>query len=136
MKVEIERIDSEPLTLQEDIPVTGWDLDSFDVKFVDAIHLVCSFARFDKEIIVEAVVTVHRNICCSRCLEEKRQTTTQEFTLNYNVHHLGKYLEIDKDIREEILLNFPMKVLCSTECKGLCPGCKVNLNFEQCRCSA
>ena len=26
------------------------------------------------------------------------------------------------------------KTLCSEDCKGLCPGCGVNLNHEACRC--
>jgi len=134
MKIEVERIDSEPLHVQENIPASIWDLDSFDVKFVDDIHLSCNFSRFDKEIIVETTVTTYRNICCSRCLEEKKQTATQQFILHYDTCHVGKSLEVDKDIREEILLNFPMKVLCSADCKGLCPGCKANLNFEKCTC--
>ncbi|MDD5195443.1 MAG: DUF177 domain-containing protein, partial [Candidatus Omnitrophica bacterium] len=45
-----------------------------------------------------------------------------------------EYLTVDNDIREEVLLNFPMKVLCKPDCKGLCPGCGANLNNEVCKC--
>lgn len=27
-----------------------------------------------------------------------------------------------------------MKALCEEECKGLCPECGINLNFEKCQC--
>ena len=32
------------------------------------------------------------------------------------------------------LLAMDTKHLCSEDCKGLCPGCGVNLNREPCRC--
>jgi uncharacterized protein len=28
-----------------------------------------------------------------------------------------------------------MKQLCKSDCKGICPGCGVDLNREKCRCS-
>ena len=32
------------------------------------------------------------------------------------------------------VLDMDTKHLCSEDCKGLCPGCGVNLNQEPCRC--
>ena len=32
------------------------------------------------------------------------------------------------------VLDMDTKYLCSEDCKGLCPGCGVNLNREACRC--
>lgn len=32
------------------------------------------------------------------------------------------------------VLDMDTKHLCSDDCKGLCPGCGVNLNVEPCRC--
>ena len=37
--------------------------------------------------------------------------------------------------REVFILNMPTKLLCREDCRGLCPGCGVNLNYEVCRCS-
>jgi uncharacterized protein len=134
VKIEVEKIKEEGIELEEDVAVADWDLDSFDIKFVDNIHLDCKFKRVGKEIMVEAMAVTHRNIVCSRCLREARHTLKQDFTLLYNVNELGNYLDINKEIREEILLNYPMKVLCCPDCKGLCSGCNANLNIEQCRC--
>ena len=36
--------------------------------------------------------------------------------------------------REVFILNMPTKLLCREDCRGLCPGCGVNLNYEVCRC--
>ena len=35
---------------------------------------------------------------------------------------------------EEFLLALPVKPLCSTGCKGLCPSCGSNLNTSSCAC--
>jgi uncharacterized protein len=33
-----------------------------------------------------------------------------------------------------VLLSVPMKVICRSDCRGLCASCGVNLNHEDCRC--
>ena len=33
-----------------------------------------------------------------------------------------------------ILLNMPTKILCSEDCKGVCPVCGANLNVQTCSC--
>ena len=45
-------------------------------------------------------------------------------------------MEIDllPHLREELLLTVPPYAECKDECRGLCPGCGVNLNEEDCRC--
>jgi hypothetical protein len=37
-------------------------------------------------------------------------------------------------LREQVLLALPMKVICRSDCRGLCPNCGANLNHEECRC--
>ena len=44
------------------------------------------------------------------------------------------FLELDQIIREQLILNLPMKTLCRKECKGLCPLCGSNLNAGTCSC--
>jgi uncharacterized protein len=109
-------------------------MDRYDVKFVDNIKLNCKFYRVGSQILVDSKVVTSRMITCARCLNQVKKTETQEFTLNYNVADLEDCLEVNNDIREEILLNFPMRVLCKDNCKGLCSGCGANLNTEQCSC--
>ena len=46
----------------------------------------------------------------------------------------GSSLNVDKLILEEVIPLLPTKVLCSEDCKGLCPVCGTNLNKEECGC--
>ena len=42
--------------------------------------------------------------------------------------------DLSDDIRQNIMLNLPMKLLCDKSCKGLCSNCGSNLNEKQCDC--
>ena len=37
-------------------------------------------------------------------------------------------------ITDEILMRWPIRVLCREDCKGICSQCGANLNYTQCGC--
>lgn len=43
-------------------------------------------------------------------------------------------LDMEQLIYNEILVNWPIRVLCKDDCKGICSRCGANLNFETCDC--
>lgn len=57
----------------------------------------------------------------------KKSTTESELTLPEDAH-----INLRPLIREYMLLDIPIKPLCSPDCKGLCPICGENLNEHQC----
>lgn len=46
----------------------------------------------------------------------------------------GDTLDAGQLMTDTFILEMDTKNLCSEDCKGLCPGCGVNLNLEPCRC--
>ena len=46
----------------------------------------------------------------------------------------GCKLDLDDYIYQEIQLFLPQKMLCSEDCKGICPKCGKNLNEGECDC--
>ena len=46
----------------------------------------------------------------------------------------GYNLDVDKLLFGEALLNWPSRVLCKEDCRGLCPVCGQNLNHGDCGC--
>ena len=46
----------------------------------------------------------------------------------------GYHLDVDKLLYGEILSDWPVKVLCREDCKGLCKVCGQNLNTGSCNC--
>ena len=46
----------------------------------------------------------------------------------------NKKLDVDALMHNEILTDWPMQVLCSEDCKGICPSCGANRNRTSCDC--
>ena len=92
--------------------------------------------------------------CCSRCLanysfdveksfdivlvpdparpERKvEELRREELGLSY---YSSDIIELAPLIEEQVLLALPTRPLCREDCRGLCGGCGVNLNIEECAC--
>ena len=90
----------------------------------------------------EAVTTL--SLVCDRCLKpfEREMAVTLDTLLATEVESEDSDIvlldndEIDLDelVREAFILDMDTKHLCSDNCKGLCSGCGVDLNHEECRC--
>lgn len=94
-----------------------------------SIHIVCD--EKDKvKLSVKLKLLV--NSSCDRCLEDVSVDLDIDFFDEYEVSE--NTVDTDEIISEEIMLDWPMKVLCSDDCKGLCLKCGLNLNKDQCDC--
>mgnify|MGYP000008498874 CR=1 FL=1 len=81
---------------------------------------------------------------CYRCLKDVNremgidikedilnpQTNTDDESYTYE----DNYVDIDRVLKDNIILNLPMKQLCSESCKGLCEICGNDLNIKECNC--
>ena len=47
----------------------------------------------------------------------------------------GGKLDIDEQLLEILEIEFPTRVLCKEDCKGLCPVCGADLNETTCNCN-
>lgn len=103
----------------------------------------------DGKVLIEANINIDLNIPCDRCLDEVRTQiniqTSREVNLSETdveeIDYLdeadfieGTEFDVTKFAYGEILVNLPMKVLCSESCKGICNRCGTNLNHESCGC--
>jgi uncharacterized protein len=43
-------------------------------------------------------------------------------------------IDLNVLVNDAVILNLPIKHLCSPECRGLCPYCGANLNRGDCGC--
>ncbi len=64
-------------------------------------------------------------------VEVEHQISPEEFSRTY---YEGPEIDLGEHFREQIDLERPMQIICRPDCKGLCPGCGLNLNTEVCTC--
>lgn len=102
----------------------------------------------NKTLFIRGSVDVTLSIPCGRCLEEVptqicfdidkkldiTESTLVDDEMEENDYLIGFELDVDKLVYAEILVNWPMKVLCKEDCEGICKVCGMNLNKGSCDC--
>lgn len=109
------------------------------VKLIGCIKNTAGVVELNADLIISF------DFDCDRCAEHfvKELIIPMEHTLVNELNNEDNdelllvedmMLDIDELALSDILLNLPMKFLCSDSCKGVCAGCGKNLNKENCIC--
>ena len=78
---------------------------------------------------------------CTRCLSPASKKYSAFFAESIQQGDLEGYplvndkIDLTKIVDDAILMAMPVNFLCKEDCLGLCQGCGVNLNNEQCKCN-
>lgn len=98
--------------------------------------------------------SVRVELVCARCLEGTAEEVSKDFDLFYRPassipaeseiqlkdgetevgFFAGEGVFLADVLAEQVQLQIPMKAICRSDCRGLCPQCGANLNHEGCRC--
>ncbi len=131
-------------------------LDSFQSRLGDfpilekppiTLHI---FNQENAAVFIRGHVDVKLAIPCGRCLEDvptdicfdiDKKLLIQDGRLvddemEETDYLIGFDLDVDKLVYAEILVNWPMRVLCKDDCKGICKVCGMNLNKGICDCDS
>lgn len=135
MKIEIAR-------LREGIDVSfceTWNPEELDLGVVGQRYAgvveVTALARKDAGIVVVEVTTRAKAVLtCARCFKESDARLDKEFRFVYPLEQAKREIVLDDDIRQELILDTPLKILCRPECLGLCARCGADLNEGKCKC--
>jgi uncharacterized protein len=135
-------------TISTGLTVFDSTLGSFPLTENEPLELTITNIGSDK-LRIEGSVKLTAKIPCDRCLTEvdtpmelvfdkevdMKQTAEGRIEdLDETDFVIGYNLDVDKLIYSEILVNWPMKTLCSEDCKGICRKCGTNLNHGACSC--
>lgn len=98
---------------------------------------------------IEGSCKVSAKIPCGRCLEEvdvpfdlhiyrkaelKECDEARAQELDEGNFIIGTELDVERLAYSELLVQWPIRVLCKEDCKGLCSRCGANLNHGECGC--
>jgi uncharacterized protein len=134
VKLDTRQLPPEGVVLIEDFSPGDWELDTQSIKFLTPVQVTARITKVSNFLNINLDIGAKISLVCSRCLADIRLDFQKNVELNYPIDPLKPKIELDPQIREEIILEYPMKPLCSPNCKGLCPDCGVNLNQEECKC--
>ena len=103
----------------------------------------------DRMVLIEGSTNISLTLFCNRCLKDmiypmdinfqkeidfKLSEEERAESLDETNYIIGYNLDVDTLIYDEILIDFPMRLLCNEECKGLCKKCGTDLNERTCDC--
>ena len=112
-----------------------------DIKPVSVSGRICNMSGYVE---VSGDVAAEYSTVCARCAEPINGVFRTEFvrTASEERDEDDEYLLISDDcvdlsvpVIEQLLADFPSKLLCRDDCRGLCPKCGKNLNDGDCGCS-
>ena len=122
--------------------------DSYEFAHKEPVNLTITNLG-DRMVMIEGSTNISLILFCSRCLKEMiyPMNINIQKEIDFNLSEderaedldetnyiIGYNLDVDTLIYDEILIGFPMKLLCSEDCKGLCKNCGTNLNEKSCDC--
>ncbi len=116
-----------------------------EISFLSPIKAKGKVSIREDLIELDLNISTTLELTCTRCLdrypsdidinifEEYSQDTEQD---NIDVIQITEdYIDLEKVIKDNIILTLPIKKLCRDNCKGLCQNCGTNLNHSECHCS-
>lgn len=134
MKIHLKGLkENKTEQLEEEIDSEDLDIDIGVMHFPDAIRVKAEAWKTGEDLTVQAHIEAERCFTCSLCLEEFHNVFEKDITLHYDIKGLES-VTLDPDIREEIILEHPIRILCRPDCRGLCAFCGVNRNEGPCDC--
>lgn len=124
-----------------------YDADDSAITLPDAVYsapvsVTGTLTLGGNAVFVEGEIEYSLNAKCSRCLDDVIFHNIVEFDERYSEDktdddaylYAKGLVDLTDIVNEKLLLSFPYSVLCKEGCKGICPGCGVNLNREECKC--
>ncbi len=146
----------------EDVLVVKGEMDTARFQKTDdtqftllaPVRYELAVTKFDDTVSIEGPVTFEASLSCSRCLEDFDLSMSLQMAIKLTpkstlpeaaemelhnddldvYYYEGDEIDLDPFVYEEVMLNIPVRPLCSEECRGICPTCGRNRNIEPCDC--
>jgi uncharacterized protein len=134
------KVDLTALSLGESQSLTGdyssddLELNTADIEFLTSLHLEGKVTRGDGFLRIAGEISAKLKEACGRCLAKTERGFKREFEIVATVSNDETSYDFTPELREEILVSYSQKLLCSEDCKGLCSNCGANLNVAPCDC--
>ena len=147
---EVLTSEDKVLSIQAEADMTEVSVGGEDFKILEKPPICLTFTNIGKgkaRITGSTEITFAMN--CDRCLKPVKQTMGLRFDREVFAPDMaeaipdgeeeqefmdGCQFNVEDLLNSEIVMNWPMKVLCKPDCKGICRQCGKDLNTGTCDC--
>ncbi|MFH1691491.1 MAG: DUF177 domain-containing protein [Candidatus Omnitrophota bacterium] len=135
MKIQLARLsDGQEVDFFQEWDPKKLEIDIEGLEFKGLLNIKV-FAKRDSGIVnVHVHIGAPVELTCARCLDKFDGFCDKSFRLIYSVDLAKEDIVLDDNIRQELILSYPQKILCRHDCRGLCSRCGSNLNRSVCKC--
>jgi uncharacterized protein len=155
VRITLEELELHPIVVSKTYSAEALDYHGAEFRQATPLKVDAIAELRGEEIRVRGHLGTILAASCDRCLGPVALPVEQDFDLFYRPistiaraeevelpqdelevgFFSGDGIEFDDVVTEQVILSVPMKLICKTDCRGLCPVCASNLNVEQCGCS-
>jgi len=139
------------LDVDAELEATGFDngRERFEITRSSPVSIVITHLEAGR-ILVKADLRLTLRAACDRCLAEvpvRLELRTERIVLSPELAADAKEaddqgfvdgyeLDVEALAHDMIIGNWPAKILCREDCKGICPVCGQNRNLKDCGCDS
>ena len=154
MFLDVKELAVRKLNIRKSYAPGSIDFHSAELKQVAPLDVVATAELIGRQIRISGQLETKIELQCARCLDAVVEDVHRQFDLFYSplpkdvkpeeerlrdldaeiAFYQGDGLFLADVLSEQVLLSVPMKVICRSDCRGLCASCGANLNHEDCRC--
>jgi len=154
VRITVEELELHPIVVSKTYAPGTLDFHGTDFRQAAPLKVDAVAELVGSEICIRGRLGTRLEAYCDRCLGSVAIPIEQEFDLVYRPvstivreeevelpedelgvgFFSGEGIELADVVTEQVILAMPMKVVCQTDCRGLCPVCGADLNFEKCGC--
>jgi len=156
VRITLEELELHPIVVSKTFSPEALDYRGVEFRQAAPLKVNAVAELRGAEIHVRGHLGTNLEASCDRCLGPVVMPVERDFDLYYRPvstiaraeevelpedelevgFFSGNGFEFDDVVTEQVILSVPMKMICKTDCRGLCPVCGSNLNVEKCGCSA
>lgn len=136
MIIDVARLGEDEERFQGEDPGSILDLGADENLRVEGpVRYDLSASLVSGNLVVRGTVKADIAFMCVRCAEFFSVTVCEpSFSRVVEVADRREAVDLTEDIRESIILTFPINPQCAPDCRGICVQCGKNLNKAACEC--
>lgn len=137
MKVFLRDIpdQEEGLTVQSTMTAGELDLPADGFQILSPLSIQAHLTKTALAVTARVEAKGQYAFICARCVAEIEQDRVEKFDFIMEITPDTEFVDLNSDIREELIIAISPIMVCRPDCKGLCARCGRNLNVETCSCT-